>query len=607
MNRRDRRASTKQVKTGLVNPAAGPVAALYDTALRHMREERYLDAQLCCRQALTIAPDHADILHLMGLLSFHVKQYDMAVEWISRAIRQEPKPTYLTSLGTTLSNMGRYDEALKAFDKAVQIKPEDADLWRNLGNVLVDVKRPAEAILAFQHAFKLNPRHWDAAFKAGHLLYQSQRYQEALDCFVLCDKLQPKHALTLQMRALMLQNLKRFEEALACDMQSLALDPDNAETCNNTGNVLQMLGRNEEALVWFDRTLELRPNLVDTLNNKALSLIELRRFDEVHATYARSQAISPGNAATDWNLALFQLLTGDFKPGWAGREARWDALNVPAPKLSKPMWLGEQPLAGKTILLHSDEGLGDAIQFARYAPIVAARGARVILAVEDALHPLMSGLAGVAQCIPRSASALPPFDLHCPLSSLPLAFGTTLESIPAETSYLAAAADRVQAWETRLGAHDRLRVGLVWSGNPAHKNDHNRSMPLQMLASVLATEATFISLQKDPRPEDRAFFAEHSGIVDLTAHLTDFAETAALISCLDLVITVDTSVAHLAGAIGRPTWILLPYTPDYRWLLNRDDNPWYPTVRLFRQSEKRSYAEVLEQARDELRALIAAF
>jgi len=305
---------------------------------------------------------------------------------------------------------------------------------------------------------------------------------------------------------------------------------------------------------------------------------------------------------------LLQMLTGNFEAGWAGREARWrmPALSARYPRISQPMWRGAQPIAGKTLLVYADEGIGDAIQFSRYVPMLAARGARVILVVEDAVHPLLSGLLGVTQCLPKSAAALPAFDLHCPNSSLPLAFGTRLDTIPAEKSYLPApTADRVQAWEERLGSHDRLRVGLVWSGNPKHHNDRNRSIRLRALAGILDLGARFVSLQKDPRPDDRATLLERSEIVDLSADLTDFAETAALASCLDLVITVDTSVAHLAGALGRPTWILLPHTPDYRWLLDRDDSPWYPTVRLFRQDATRDYAGVVARVRSELVAMIS--
>jgi tetratricopeptide (TPR) repeat protein len=601
MNRRDLRAAGQETQTP---------AALHEAGLRHMRAGRHLDAQLCCRQALETNPDHADTLHLMGLLSVHAGQYDLAVEWAARAIRQDPKPEYLATLGTALRRQGRLDEALRTFDKAVQLRPDDAELWRNLGDVLVELKRPADALLTFQHVLKLNPRHWDAADNSGRLLHQLKRWAEALVQFDLCDELQPAHAPTLQIRAICQRQLRRFEEYLADSQRAHALDPANSETCNNIGDALQSLGRIEQALQWFDRSLELSPHNVTALNNKAFSLSQVRRFDEAVATYGRVKAIDPDHAVADWNLALLHMLTGNFEAGWAGREARWKATNLLAvyPKFSQPVWLGDGPIEGKTILVHEDEGLGDTIQFARYVPMLAARGARVILVVEKALCPLLSELPGVSQCLPIAASPLPAFDVHCPMSSLPLAFATRLDTIPSAASYLPAPAwDRVEAWEQRLGHHDKLRVGLVWSGSVGHRNDRNRSIPLRAMSGILDLDATFVSLQKDPRAADKTVLLERSDIIDLTADLADFSETAALGSCLDLVITVDTSVAHLAGALGRPTWVLLPYTPDYRWLLDRDDSPWYPTVRLFRQDEGRDYAPVLDRLRDELRARIAAF
>jgi ADP-heptose:LPS heptosyltransferase len=272
------------------------------------------------------------------------------------------------------------------------------------------------------------------------------------------------------------------------------------------------------------------------------------------------------------------------------------------------MWLGDGPIEGKTILVFADEGLGDTIQFARYIPMLAARGARVMLWVDAPLLSLLSGLSGVFRLL-KSSDPLPDFDLHCPLCSLPLAFRTRLETIPPDVYLPRPAEAQIQAWENRLqtslGPRIRPRVGLAWSGNPNHTDDHIRSVQLQKLLGLLDLDVAFVSLQKDPRPDDRAHL-EQTGIVDLTAHLTDFSETAALMSCLDLVITVDTSVAHLASALGRPTWILLPYTPDWRWLLGRDDSPWYASVRLFRQDERRDYAPVIERVREALQARLSA-
>jgi tetratricopeptide (TPR) repeat protein len=600
MNRRDRRASARVSQKASTGPGAGTPSALYEAGFVHLKAGRLLDAQTCCQRALALDAGHADTLHLMGLLHFEDKQYEFAIEWIARAIQGTPKPAYLWSLGAALHKLGRYEEALKTFDKAVQLKPDDADLWKNLGEVLIALDRRDEAILSLQHALKLNPRHWDAANKCGHLCYQLKRFEEALAHFNLCDTLRPNHALTLQMRALTLHRLSRVDEALVDNRRAYELDPSDAETCNNLGDVLLWLGRLDEAVELFDEALKLRPDFVAALTSKASALTQLHRFDEAFAVYKRVNT-----AMGTWNLSLLQMLTGDFEAGWVGREARWEAMSPDYPKISQPKWLGDECIEGKTIVVHVDEGMGDCIQFARYLPMMAERGARVILLVAEALVPLLSRMPGVFQCF--SSGTAPAFDMHCPMSSLPLAFRTRLDSIPSAVPYLPPPAEAQRhIWEDRLGSHDKLRVGLVWSGNPNHANDRNRSLPLQMLSRVLDLDATFVSLQKDLKPGDRELLRERTGILDLTGHLTDFAETAALLSCLDLVITVDTSVAHLAGALGIPTWLLLPYTPDYRWLLDRDDSPWYPTMRLFRQSETRDYGIVLDRVRSELLTLISA-
>ena len=560
---------------------------------------------MCCQRLLAADPNHAGALHLMGLIALHNNQDDHALEWIARAIAQEPKPAYLASLGATLARQGRHDEALKAFDKAVQLAPNDAAHWKQLGDALLQVRRYDHALLALQHVLKLDPRNQDAAYKSGVLLHDARRFEEAVSCLNLCDALLPNHAPTLQARARALLALRKFEPALSDNLRANTLQPDNADTLNNIGACLQPLGREAEALAWFDRALLHLPSAIEILNNKANVLQELQRFEEALALYADIRARRLNNATTDWNLALLKMLLGDFEAGWAGREARWSISDsAPYPKFSQPMWLGQESIAGKAILLHVDEGLGDTIQFVRYVPDVAARGARVILAVERPVVALLSGFPGVSQCLAFS-DPLPAFDMHCPIGSLPMIFNTRLETIPAATSYLPAPhAMRVQAWNARLGPHDRLRVGLVWSGSRTHRNDHNRSTSLATMSRILDVDATFVSLQKDIRDNDKAALAA-SNVTDWTAELSDFADTAALVTCLDLVITVDTSVAHLAGALGCPTWVLLPWTPDYRWLLNRDDSPWYPSVRLFRQSERRDYQGVLNRVRSELLELTA--
>nr|WP_298257622.1 tetratricopeptide repeat-containing glycosyltransferase family protein [Bradyrhizobium sp.] len=612
MNRRERRSTFKASKVAQHQPSATTPAALYEAGVHHLSAGRHLDAQICCQKALALDAGHADTLHLTGLLCLQAGQLDHAIEWISRAIRQQPKTDYLTNLGNALLKLGRREEALATFDKAVQLEPDNAGLWKTLGDVLADMVRLAEAILTYQHALKLNPRLWEAAHKAGTLLHQLGRTEEALDLFSLHEQMPADDSLKLQMRALSMYILERFEEGLQDIQSAHTIDPTDAGTCSYVGVFLRQLKRDEEALPWFDQAIRLRPDFLGAFHNKALALVQLHRFDGALAIYDQMKAISSSAAAADFDASLIQLLTGNFETGWAGREARSNVpgLAVSRFEFSQPRWLGKESLAGKTILVPEDEGMGDTIQFARYLPMLAARGARVIVRVNDPVLPLLAGIQGVSQCIPHSVEALPAFDLYCPVGSLPLAFETRLDTIPPGVGYLPQPSEaRMKIWEDRLsgcfGVEKKLRVGLVWSGNPKHLNDRNRSIPMQLYLRLLDLDAAFISLQKDPRPDDKAVL-EQADIIDVSTHLTDFTETAALINCLDLVITVDTSVAHLAGALGLPTWILLSYQPDWRWLLDRDDSPWYPTVRLFRQDETRNYGPVLDKVRSELAAMIAA-
>jgi tetratricopeptide (TPR) repeat protein len=607
MNRRERRSAARKAQKASDGSGVATPAALYRAGLAHLQAGRLIEAQVCCQKALAIAPDDKDASYLMGLLSLEAGQADHAVEWFARVIDRQPKVEYVSSLGTALRRLGRLEEASKAFDKAVELKPDDVQGWNNLADVLFELQRTDIALLTYRHVLKLNPRDGNAALRCGFILRNLQRLEEALSYFDRCDELHPGHGVVLEERGLVLWGLKRFEEALVDQRRAHVLRPGSAEICNSIGASLHGLRRDEEALPWFDKAIGLKPDFVMALINKALSLTQLRRLDEAVAIFLDVKRVDPGNADAELNLSLLHLMTGNFEAGWTEREARWNGPMRPVsyPKFSKPMWLGEVSVEGKTVLVQDDEGLGDTVQFARYVPMLAARGAHVILVVRDSVYPLLSGLSGVSQCFPKSGQSLPAFDLHCPICSLPRAFGTRLDTIPSAIPYLPNPGDdRVQAWESRIGPRRKLRVGLVWSGNPEHDNDHNRSVPLQTLARILDVDATFVSLQKDPRPRDKAVL-EHTDIIDLTSHFTDLAETAALIRCLDLVITVDTSVAHLAGALGCPTWTLLPYIPDYRWLLDRDDSPWYPTMRLFRQTDTREYGSVLERIRNELHMLVA--
>jgi tetratricopeptide (TPR) repeat protein len=615
MNRQQRRNSGKPAAKGAVESAnalhGNTPATYFKAGLRLLQAGQWAEAEKCGQSALAIDAGHADSLHLMGLLCVASKQFDLAIEWFAQAIRRNGDVAdYFSNLGTVLQQQGRLDEAIKSYDRALQLKPDFAAVWYRLGQALQQQKRPDEAALSFDQALNADCSHLEAANAAAVLHFEAERYEAAIARLDRSLQIKPGEAGAVQLKGICFLRLQRYEEALAECSKAFALAPDNAEFAHNVGLALHKLGRNQEALAYFDRALAINPRLLLAFSMRGTSLQELHRFDEAIASFDAAVAVDSEFADAHWNAALLRLLLGDFEAGWIGREwgRKVSGLSFVDRQFTKPLWLGHAPIAGKTILLHSDEGFGDTIQFSRYATLVAQLGARVILEVQDALHPLLSGIEGISRCLPKTAVTLPDFDLHCPLSSLPLALKTRLETIPSASSYLPRPpAALVQQWQARLGAHDRLRVGLVWSGNPGHGNDRNRSTSLSVMSAILDAEASFVSLQKDPRPADQAALAVRPEILDLTGHLADFVDTAALICCLDLVITVDTSVAHLAGALGRPTWILLPYRPDYRWLLDRNDSPWYPSVRLFRQDESRDYSRVVERVRAELQATIAAF
>jgi tetratricopeptide (TPR) repeat protein len=371
--------------------------------------------------------------------------------------------------------------------------------------------------------------------------------------------------------------------------------------------VLHALTRYEEALASHERAVALAPNSAIAHSNYGLALHHMKRFEETAASYERALAIEPDLAHAHYNEAYYRLLTGDLPLGWEKLEWRSPQGSSNKRTFAQPQWSGAQEIAGKTVLLHSADGFGDAIQFCRYAPLVAARGARVILEVLWPQQELMCTLAGVTQVVAQGYP-LPDFDLQCPLLSLPRAFGTALATIPAEVPYLHAAASAVEHWNARLGPRHRPRIGIAWSGNPTHHNDHNRSIGLRGFLPLLAgVDATFISVHREVRDADAALLQERSEILHFGKELKNYAETAALIANLDLVVCVDTSVAHLAGALAKPVWILLPDMPDWRWLLDRDDNPWYPTARLFRQDATRTWdgvvARVAAALQDYLRGL----
>jgi len=397
-------------------------------------------------------------------------------------------------------------------------------------------------------------------------------------------------------RGLALQGLKRAEEALASFDQALALDPRCAEAHFNRANLLREQGRWGEALSSYDRAIAARPEYAEAFCNRGVLLADLRRIEPALASIDRALALAPQSAAAHVSRAATLLLMGDFARGWPEYEWRLRLEGGPAAQwtpLREPVWSGHEDLAGRSILVRSEQGLGDTLQFCRYLAPLAAHGARVVLEVQAPLLTLLAGLPGLAQVLARG-SPLPAFDYWIPLLSLPGRLGVRLESLSSTRPYLRPDPAQVADWRRRLGPQRGPRIGLAWSGSALHPGDAERSLALADLLPRLPVGAQYVCLQREVRERDRQPLVE-SGVLHVSDGLADFSDTAALVECLDLILSVDTSVGHLAAALGRPTWLLLPFNAAWRWFIGRDDSPWYPSVRLWRQPAPGDWPAVLER------------
>jgi tetratricopeptide (TPR) repeat protein len=502
----------------------------------------------------------------------------------------------LTNLGAVCLQTGRVADAVLWLDASLAIKPEQPQALGNRAGALRSLGRLDEALASCEAALAIDGTYGDGHNTRGLLLTEGGRPQEALAALDRAVTLNPGHPAFWNNRGVALAALARQDEAAEAFDRALALAPDFADALSNRAAALRALGQLDLAQASCERALALDPRHADAWVNQGCILRDRGRHAEAVAAFERALALRPGHVEAAWSRALLQLATGDHEAGWRGFELRWKRpeLLAYASGAEAPLWLGETPIAGRTVLLRSEQGLGDSIQMLRYVPRLAAQGARVLLAVQPPLEALAAALPGLAALV-RPGEPVPPHDLQTPLMSLPLAMGTRADAIPWDGAYLAPAPDKLEAWAERLGPRRRLRVGLAWSGNPRHLNDRNRSLALTSLGPLLAQDADFISLQKDYAPADRARLAE-LGVADHAEALMDLSDTAALIAQMDLVIAVDTSVAHLAGAMGKPVWLLLPFSGDFRWGVQGETTPWYPSARLFRQAAPGDWRDAVARA-----------
>lgn len=530
-------------------------------------------------------------------------------------------PTFARAV--ELHQRGDTASAEPLYREILRRQPRHAGALHLLGVIHLQRGELAQALAACEAALAANPRNAGAHQTQGDALHDLKRYGQAVAAYDRCLALNPLSFVAWSNRGSALLRDRRFEDAVSSYDRALALQaPGGGRTSPrrlanpylNRGAALQELGRFEAALESFDRAIAADPDLAQAHANRGCTLDCLGRPQEALASCERAVALWPDYPAAHLNRALALLRLGRFPEGWAEYEWRWrnteSALCRDRRRSAVPLWLGREPLAGRSILLHAEQGYGDTLQFCRYARLVHERGARVTLEVHPALKRVMSRLEGIAQVISRDEPA-PDVDFQCPLMSLPLAFGTTLETIPSGQHYLSGEPELIERWRARLGERRGLRVGLVWSGGfrpnePEYWSANaRRNIEPQSLLELDHPGIEYVSLQKGQPADGQPQEPLRPGwggprLLDLTSELSDFAQTAALIENLDLVVSVDTATAHLAAALGKPTWILSRFDGCWRWLLSRSDSPWYPSVRLFRQPAPGTWPEVIRQVRDEL-------
>jgi tetratricopeptide (TPR) repeat protein len=549
---------------------ASNVEQLFQKGLAYHQNGYFNDALKAYYQILEINPKHFDALQLTATIFLQCKKYSEALNFFKSALKIKSNHVpALINFGNLQFELEHYDEALKAYDKAIRLEPGNPGAYNNRGNVLKDLNRLDEALKNYNVAIQLKPNYAEAYNNRGALLNQ----------------------------------LKRFDEAIISLNEAIKLKPNNPEAFYNLANAKKDPTSFDEALQNYNEAIKLKPNYAEAFNNRGSLLNDHKHFDEALQNYNEAIKLKPNYAEAIANKAYLKLLLGEFDEGWQLHEFRKNKKDRKKhyPKFPAPLWLGQVSIEDKIILVHSEQGLGDTLQFYRYLTILQTLNPKeIIFHIEKPLISILSGLNENITILNKNKN-IPYFDYYCPLMSLPLAFKTSIDTIPNDVPYLLVDNIKSKQWQDRLGHKKKARVGIVWSGSTHHENDHNRSLTLTQISLLFELPFEFHCLQKEIREVDIETLNDIKVINQHQESLHDFSDTAALISQMDLIISVDTAVAHLAGALGKKVWILLPFKPDFRWLLVRDDSPWYPTARIFRQPEINDWETVIQELIGELK------
>jgi tetratricopeptide (TPR) repeat protein len=541
----------------------------FESAFEYYNRDNLSKAESIFEEIVHVQPDNTEALYFLAEISYRLGNYESAMQYIRNALQYDTaNAEAYNNLGFILQRNGQFDDATQCYQRAIQLNPDLPGAYINLGNVFKEKGRFDEAVRCYRKALQLNPDLPDAYSNLG----------------------------------ITLQKAGRSDEAVTYCRKAVELSPRDATTHYNLGIAFQEKGQLDEAITCYQKASQLAPDDAGIYNNLAFALQENRRPYEAIPHYQKALQLNPDYATAHWNLSLALLLIGNFSEGWREYEWRWETQYLISSRrnFKQPLWDGTD-INGCTILLHAEQGFGDTLQFIRYAPLVAERGAHVIVECQKELASLLQSVDGIAEVVVRGEE-LPEFDIQCPLLSLPLAFNTTLQTIPVKVPYIASDTALIRKWKDKIGCDgSKMKVGVVWAGNPGFKQNRYRNIPLERFSTLAQIPGvTLYSIQKGEEAKETRNPPGNMNIIDYTEDIRDFSDTASLIENLDLVISIDSAVAHLAGALGKLTWTLLPFSPEWRWLLNREDSPWYPTMRLFRQPALGNWGPVIEYVKKAL-------
>lgn len=609
-------------------------------ANNHLELGNYEDATNLYHELLSFFPKHPESLSGLGLVALKKGDLIESTSYLEQSLAILPnQPSALSNYAIALTNLNRLNQALIVFGILKLLYPDNPENYYNCGITLKLLGRTNDAILNYDKAIELNPNFINAYINRASALKELKQLEAALHDYNLALTINSNFEETLNNRGNLLIELGRFDEAISDYRKAIKSNPNFAEAYNNLGRAYHTLKKNNEAIQSyqqaifikpefsqahynlanlfhenhsleaaeksFKKAIEFHPESFEAHTNIGLVYEALGKFEKALASYNKAISLNPSSPIAYWNKALLKILLGEFEEGWELFEWRWEGSVQKGTKRNfyKPLWLGKESLTGKTLLIHAEQGLGDVIQFCRYALMAEKVSQHIILELPKSLMALISSLKGHFTFI-EVGQPCPPYDFHCPIMSLPLAFKTTISTIPAPIPYIFTDEVKEKIWQKRLASKTKPRIGLVCSGSITHPNDWNRSIALLQLNRLFELPVEFHLLQKEIRESDTI---QVKNLSNLTAHLDDLedlSDTAALINQMDIIITVDTAIAHLAGAMGKKVWILLPYVPDYRWLLNRVDTPWYPNARLFRQASIGDWSSTVDSVYEELQKFI---